>query len=427
MAKVRFGLASGFLGFYSARLLNVALRGSALASKFVLLFLLARYLEPSDVGVYGLLMVSISYSLFLVGFEFYTYSTRELIGSDKLVWLRIIRDQVVFYGFTYLAFIPVSLLAFFEGWLPLTYLVWFYLLLFLEHVAQEMNRLLVVMEEQLLASVVLFLRAGAWCLVLALLMLWIPVLRSLDWVLAAWSLGAGLGCLLGLIRILRLDKTALEGGVNWRWISQGIKIALPLLIASLAMRGLFTFDKFAVENIAGLDLLGAYVFFIGIATAVVSFVDAGVVVFVYPQIVAAAKKGDGAAFNKGMKVLLRDVVFVALGLILLGLIVVEPILNWIGRDIYIDSVYLLKWLFLAILIHSLSIVPHVGLYAFSQDKPIFYSQILGFAIFILTIYLGASVLGVLVVPWALCLAFSGIFVWKLLAYIAMRRSQVPLI
>jgi O-antigen/teichoic acid export membrane protein len=424
LAKVRFGLARGLLGFYSARLLNVALRGSALASKFVLIFFLARYLEPSDVGVYGLLMVSISYSLFLVGFEFYTYSTRELIGSDKLIWLRIIRDQVFFYGFTYLAFIPISLLAFFEGWLPLTYLVWFYLLLFLEHVAQEMNRLLVVMEEQLLASVVLFLRAGAWCLISALLMLWFPVFRSLDWVLAAWSVGAGLGCLLGLTHILRLDKTALGCGVNWSWISKGIRIAFPLLIASLAIRGLFTFDKFAVESIAGLDLLGAYVFFIGIATAVVSFVDAGVVVFIYPKIVAAAKKGDGATFKQGMKVLLRDIIFVAVGLIFLGLIIVEPILGWIGRDMYIESFYLLKWLFLAVLIHSLGIVPHVGLYAFGRDKPILYSQLFGFVCFILMIYFGASVYGVLVVPWALCLAFLGILVWKFLAYFIMRKSQV---
>jgi O-antigen/teichoic acid export membrane protein len=401
------------------RVLNVLMRGVTLLCKFLLIFFLAKFLEPNDVGLYGLLAGTIGYALFAVGFEFYTYSTRELIGSDRQQWLALIRDQSVFFFFTYLFVLPFALMAFFSGLLPWSYAGWFFLLLILEHVAQELNRLLVVISEQLLASVILFLRSGAWCLLLALLMWWVPETRKLEWVLGAWCIGAGLGCLLGGARILSLNKAALRSKVDWQWIGKGLRLAIPLLIASLAIRGVFTFDRYWVESIVGLDVLGVYVLFIGIATSIVSFLDAGVVVFLYPKIVAAAKVGDDKAFCDGMKKLFSDILLVTLVLVGLALVVSRPILAWIDKDIYMENLYLLKWLFLAIVLYAASMVPHVGLYAHGQDRAILFSQLCGLAVFCLGVYWGASSYGVVMVPWALCLSF--------LAYCAMRNGQGVLI
>lgn len=58
------------------RLLNLALRAATLFSKFALVFVLAKFLETSEVGLYGLLAATISYVLFALGFDFYTFSTR---------------------------------------------------------------------------------------------------------------------------------------------------------------------------------------------------------------------------------------------------------------------------------------------------------------------------------------------------------------
>lgn len=408
---------------FSVRLLNVLLRGATLLCKFVLIFFLAKFLEPNDVGLYGLLAGTIGYALFAVGFEFYTYSTRELIGSDSRQWLRLIRDQSVFFIFTYLLVLPFSLMAFVEGWLPWAYVSWFFILLILEHVAQELNRLLVVMSEQLLASIVLFLRSGAWCLLLVLLMWWVPQVRKLEWVLVAWALGAGLACLLGGARILSLDKTALRNKVDWQWIGKGLKLAVPLLIASLAIRGIFTFDRYWVESIAGLGVLGAYVLFIGIATAVVAFLDAGVIVFLYPQIVAAAKSADDKAFRDGMRKLSWNVLLVTLILVGLALLMSWPILSWVGKGVYIESFYLLKWLLLAITLYAFSMIPHVGLYAHGQDKVILFSQLCGLMIFCSGVYWGAPRYGVVVVPWALCLSFFSVLILKLAAYRSMRNAR----
>lgn len=401
---------------FSLKVVNVSLRGMTMASKFFLIFFLAKFLSAEDVGLYGLLVATVGYSSLVVGLEFYTHSTREIIGTDRRKWLAFIRDQLIFFIVAYLIFLPFLFLIFAEGWLPWAYIGWFLLLLVLEHAAQELNRLLVVMSEQLLASVILFLRSGLWCLLLVLLLWLLPELRKLEWVFLAWSIGAGAACLLGFLRILRFDKGALSTPIDWGWIGRGIKVAIPLFVASLAIRGLFIFDRYWVESVAGLEVLGAYVLFMGIATSVISFLDAGVVVFLYPQVVAAAKANDASAFGESMKKLFVNIVVSVIVLVGGALLISRPVLGWIGKDVYMEHFHLLKWLLLATTVYSLSLVPHFGLYARRQDKTILYSQLFGLMVFFCGMLWGVPQYGVVAVPWSLCLSFLSILIWKSIAY-----------
>ncbi|WP_213663079.1 lipopolysaccharide biosynthesis protein [Stutzerimonas stutzeri] len=400
----------------SLRLINILLRSGTLLCKFLLVFFLARFLPPEDLGVFGLIVAAIGYSFFLIGFEFYTYSSRELLGVDKGKWLPIIRDQWIFFAISYSLFAPLALLAFgvyFSSW---KYVEWFLVLLLLEHTAQELNRLLVVMNEQFMASFVLFLRNGAWAIVAILLMSYVEGARRLDVVFLSWSIGAVAACVLGMSKILQLDKSTWDRKVDWRWIFRGVKIAFPLLIASLAVRGLFTFDRYWVEAAAGLDILGAYVLFIGIAFSIVSFLDAGVIAFLYPRIVFAAKERNEQRFEKNMKELAITLVLATAAMTALSLLFSPFVLGWIGKDVYIDNLYLLKWLLLAVAIYAASLVPHVGLYAKHCDKAILYSQALGLLVFFVGCFIGVPVFGVIAVVWAMCLSFLVILIWKSAVY-----------
>src|SRR5690606_7394792 len=160
--------------------LNLSLRGATLTSKFALIFFLAIFLEPSDLGLYGLLTATISYSIYVIGFDFYTYSTRELLGQPRELWSSMLRDQGVYFVLAYLLVLPLLVVIFLQGWLPWRLAGWFFALLVIEHLAHELNRLLVAMSEQLLASVVLFLRSGLWGLVLLPLMWVVPESRQLG-------------------------------------------------------------------------------------------------------------------------------------------------------------------------------------------------------------------------------------------------------
>ena len=69
-----------------ARLVSIVLRGMTLGSKFLLIFILARFLTPAELGLYGLLAATIGYALHLLGLDFYTYTTRELLKRPREEW-----------------------------------------------------------------------------------------------------------------------------------------------------------------------------------------------------------------------------------------------------------------------------------------------------------------------------------------------------
>lgn len=398
------------------RLANVSLRGLTLLSKFILLFFLAKFLRPADVGMYGLLAASIGYALYALGLEFYNFACREMIGTDRRNWLGMIRDQVVVYSLMYVAVLPLSLVVFANGWLPWEYAVWVYVLLFFEHMAQELNRILVALSEQLLASLVLFLRSGAWCLIVVGVMWFWPESRTLIFCLASWLVGVVIACIIAIKKLVSYDKSSLAKRIDWAWIRTGITVALPLLGASLALRGIFTFDRYLVEHASGLEVLGPYVLFIGIVTAILSFLDAGVVVFFYPKLVAAAKAVDRMAFKSDMRSLAVNVMTVTLVLAFLCVVTVKPVIGWLDNTAYEGQLPMLYWLLLAIVIYAASLIPHLGLYAFGRDSPLYWSQIVAFLFFILGGYFGSKAYGMMAIPHIMCGAFSIMFLWKTIAF-----------
>lgn len=406
------------------RLVNMLLRGLTLFSKFLLIFVLARYLAADDVGLYGLFSASIGYGIYVLGFEFYNYANRELVATPSEEWLRLIRDQSVLYGLLYCLFLPLIIMVFWQELLPWSLFPWFLGILFLEHIAQEVNRILVAQSRQFLASLVLFFRSGAWCLLVVLFMWREPSARVLWITLAAWAAGCAMACVLALRQFSRLDTAGLKAPLDWRWIWQGMKIALPLLVASLAIRGIYTFDRYWVESIAGLDTLGAYVVYIGMATAILSFLDAGVVVFFFPRLVRAARSKALQEFAKAMRELAVNVLLVVVVLSLGCLLASFWIFQWLDRPVYANNLGLLYWLLAATALYGISTIPHLGLYAFDRDRPIVYSQLCGLLVFLVMTYSLKSA-GAIAVVWAMAGAFLAVLVWKTHAYLRLLKQIRP--
>lgn len=395
-----------------ARLTNIALRGMTLGSKFVLIFVLAKLLKPAEVGLYGLMTVTIGYMLMALGFDFYTYVTRELINTDRKDWSALLRDQGVFYGITYAVILPLSLFVFWYGFLPWSLALWFFPLLVLEHVAQEFNRLLVAMSEPLWASVVLFARQGLWAIVAAMWMWLMPDQRNLNFVFAAWAVGALLACVIAATRLRGLDSAPLARAINWQWIKRGVQVAVPFVLATLSLRALYTFDRYWIESLSGLEVLAAYVLYMGIANVIMTFLDASVFTFIYPALIAAAGRRDQAGFNKHMQRLTRQTLVVTAGLSLTVILLAKPLLAWINKPIYSQYFSLLYWSVLAAALSAISMIPHYGLYAHHRDRPIILGHLASLPVFFTGVYLLTGALAESAVPAAMAVAFLFLLLFK---------------
>lgn len=398
------------------RFLNIGLRSITLGSKFLLIFFLAKFLEPSDLGIYGLFVAAIGYGIYLIGFEFYTYSMRELIGAKRHDRAQIIVNQFSLYFVSYSIFLPLVFLVFFFKELPWGYFGWVLIILVLEHVAQELNRVLISMSQQLFAGIILFIRSGLWGMVVIFVQWFNPQLRNLDFIFLMWSISCLAACFLASMRIRNQCDSFSGLIIDIKWIVLGLKIAFPMLLASLAIRGLFTFDRYFIENVGGLEVLASYVLFIGMATAVISFIDAGVVDFAYPKIVAASRSLNKEEFNREMTSLMRNVILLGASLIVMCAFVSYFIVGYIGKPVYVNNIYILYWLLLITGINALSLIPHIGLYSLGKDRAIVSSQVLGFIVFVVTVIIFKGFYGVTSILFALCLGWLTILLFKVAAY-----------
>ncbi|MDT4842158.1 hypothetical protein FQZ97_760490 [compost metagenome] len=293
----------------------------------------------------------------------------------------------------------------------------------LEHLTQELGRLLVAVSDQLLASVVLFLRSGIWAVIATALMFIEPASRTLDFVLGAWTIGGGIALLLGVFRLRQLKISGWHRKVDWGWVGKGLKVAIPFLLATLSIRGIFTIDRYWFEELSGLEMLGAYVLFVGLCSALISFLDAGVFAFIYPGLIGAYQKKNVEEFNRGLRKLLVQTVVFSAFFALVSLLLIGPLLGWLNKPLYLEQQGLFPWILLANLFYALGMIPHYALYAQGRDRLIINSHIAGLVVFIPAVWMFSQQWPRLAIPLGLCVAFLLILLWKSLAYFRLSPVQ----
>lgn len=401
------------------RLINVGLRGSTLVSKFLLIFILARLLDPAEVGLYGLVTATVGYALFFFGLDFYTFTTRELIKTDKSSWGTLLKSQCSLSLLLYAIFLPLLTLLFLYGVLPWRLAPWVFVLLILEHINQELSRLLVAISRPLVASWVMFLRSGIWAFAIAGIMYWREDARDLTIVLQAWAAGGLLATVLGVTVLGRMKIGGWASSTDWRWIGKGLVVALPFLAATLALRGIYTADRFWLEALSGLEILGVYVLFTGIGNALLSFLDAGVFAFIYPALVRTWHEQSPSAFRKQLKRLLMQTLGLCIAFAAAATLLLPVLLAWLDKAEYREHSYLFPWVLAATVLFALSMIPHYALYALGKDRPIVTGHIAALLIFIASTWLLSGIQQTLAVPQALCMAFGSLLLWKVVAYVAL--------
>lgn len=403
------------MSFFFLRVLNIVLRGSTLVGKFLLLFFLAIFLEPKDVGVYGLIYATIAYTIYFLGFDFYKYSSREIVRSSKEEWFYVLRDQFTFFGILFLLLSPlISGLFFFEV-LPIEFVGWFYVLLIFEHLSQEGSRVLVAMSKQSQASVVIFLKGGGWIFLLVPLMYTRKEFQSLQVIFSFWAVGSLLAAFLAFLFIKKDLIIQSYISVNWKWIKRGVVVAFPILLASLMFRVMFVADRFVMEHISGADLLAVYVVYISLANGIISFLDSAVFSFFYPSLIKAASLGR-VEFDLILKKMFLQTAAISLVGAFLVLLFVKAFFSFVGLDLYLEHIDILCFLLVMILLFSLSMVPHYALYSLGDDKSIVVGHFYAFATYSILVSCAIFLRNYYVMLTALLVVFTFLSSYKFFRY-----------
>lgn len=407
--------ASGAWG----RLTNTVARTVTLTAKFFLLFVLARFLTAEEVALYGLLVATVAYSLLLAGLDFYTYSTRELLSGSPV---SVMKNQLALAVVVHAALAPVLSILFLTEALPWSVVWWFFPLLWLEHLSQEINRLLVTISDQLAATAILFLRMAAWVVLVVIAMYVRPDARHIGFLLGAWLVGVSLACVAGALRVRRQLPQDWSAPLDRVWILKGIRVALPMLLGTLALRFVFTADRYWVGASLGSEVLAAYVLFAGVASGLTTVLDAGVFSYSYPALVRLHHTGRRDEF----RILLRRVGAETFTIVAVysvaAWLALDYLLSWIGNAAYQRVDGLFPWLMLALALQSLSLPFHFALYAMNRDRQLILSQVAGALAFVATASALTAAGFIAAVPAAVAVCFSVVLLAKVRAYLAASGS-----
>ncbi|MFB2594520.1 lipopolysaccharide biosynthesis protein [Paracoccus sp. p4-l81] len=407
------------------RLANVGLRVTTLAIRFLLVFFLARYLDPADLGYYGLFTATVTLALYVIGLDFYVFTTREVLRRPEGDRAPPVKAQIALSGLLYLIALPLAAAVLVAlGW-PGHLIWWFTLIAVLEHVNQEVFRLLIALSRQITASLLMFARQGSWAIAAVAVMALRADARSLDLVLALWAASGLVTAVLGVWAIRHQQLGGWQARVDWSVVWSGVKVSLAFLIATMALRTIQTLDRYGVEYLNGIESVAAYVLFLGVAGALLTFLDAGVLAYAYPALIALCHQREFAAARRKLREMAVQTVAICLGFSVISWLILPYLLAWIGNPLYQDAVGLYPWLLGAVVLNALGMIPHYALYASGHDRQIIYSHLAALPVFLVSAWGLGQIVPDLAVPIALAMSFALILLWKSVAYLRCGFARRP--
>lgn len=406
-------------------LVSTILRCLAMASKFILVVVLAKLLPPQQVGVYSLMVVTVANGVLLAGMQFFLFANRELAAAEPDRRAPIVRNQFVFYGLLYAVVLPLFLIVFVQRFLGWELIGWFYVILVADHISYELQRILAATERAVKSNVIHTIRTGLWVYPLVGILLLAPDARELRTLWVFWLAGSLASIVLALfwLRGLGLRESA-KAPVDWDWLKSGIRTTLHYLPVTLILLVMTLMDRYCLERFAGKEFVGAYSVYLTIANIVVTFPEAGIATVMMPKIIAAFAEGNREEHARLLRQFARSLVVTTLVTAALAVGALYAALAvYITDPIYRDMIAAFWVLLGATCLTTISLWPHYDLYSRQKDKEITWVAVAAVIPFIvLNIWLVPRY-GIMAAAWALLVSQAIMLAGKWL--LARRAEPIP--
>lgn len=391
----------------SAGSLNLVLRAATLLAKFVLLVYFGRYLSLYDLGAYGILSSSIALAIQLLGLDFYVFNAREILASTPARQVRMVRDQLALHGIAYIVLLPGLIVVFTSGILPWSLVGWFYVLVVLEHLSQELARLLTTIARPVLANVVEFLRMGSWAGIVVAGGIVFGAFRTVEAIVGLWALGVGVSLAVGAWGLRQWDwRSTLGVRPDVRWWLRGIRIAVPFMVGTAALKTIELSDRFILQFYHGEEQVGVFTFHQSVAGLVTTAVVTGLVMVVYPHLVRAHLQGDAGRYRHFWRLLGTGTIGGSVAAIAV-LVPLFPVLTALMGKQELISTRQVFWILLgAAFFHNASMAPHYALYARHFDRDLMWAAVAPAAVNVVLSLLWIPQWGVVGAAWATAVSFS---------------------
>jgi O-antigen/teichoic acid export membrane protein len=403
-------------------ILNVFFRGITLLSKFIFILFLGKYsLDETNLGVFGIFSTTIALLIYVIGFDFYVYNTREIIANldnyiDKL------KNQLVFHLVAYLAIIPLAVFFLFKlNFISIEYLCLLLILLVSEHLGQELYRLFTTLGKSTIANSILFIRSGLWVWYILLDFFVFEneiVLKKyiIIWAIFSWGSFFILSIVLVNISKIKFKNYSLP---DWNWIGKGFKTSSVFFIGSLSFLVIQFSDRFMIDYFYGKKLVGVYTTYAQFTNAIDVFTFSAITMVTYPKLVKTISIPlEYSAIKRKFS---TQLIIMSLFLILIAYFFAPFIFKFLGKKMIEDEINTFYILLGGVFFLITSNIFHYDLYVRKKDNIILYTAIIGVMMNV--------VLNLILIPkfnifGAAIATLISFFVIFLLKYLYSRRKQL---
>lgn len=349
------------------QLLGAGFRVSGLGLRFLLMFVLARALPLESFALFGLYVAAIQLAASLVVLDVYAQTTRQVLSLQGEALREVLRRH---WGAIVLAITALSPVACILFYWSLPDMGWVLPALFLLHVAidavaTDAARLLIPLGRPLVANIVVFLRTGAWAVPVIVASELASQQMDLATVVIWWIGGSALSVVFAAI--MGGGTFRLIPKIDWSWVGKALRTSVLFFMATLAFRAILGLDKFLVQWVIGLENLGVYTLYAGVAIGVLGIVEAGISAWRFPKLVSNIQAKDAVSTRKTLKSFLVENA-IATSVVMAALAIIFPIV--VPR--FLDPVFSREMsgyfaILVGVWLYCVSLPFHYTIYGFGRD------------------------------------------------------------
>ena len=276
----------------------LVMRASILACKFGLVIFIARYLDLTSLGLFGLAAGAVILGPVVIGMGMVHLIMRDAVTLSLDQVTIDLRHYWCFTTSVYgLVLVCTVLITITFGVSELWSLV--IVIMLLEHFGGDVFLLLSSLERPVLANVSAFLRGAAWILVYVPIAVWEPAFRSNTVLFGFWLAGSVSAFLLFVWASRSWPwKAAFSLPFKLVWITTTIRRAYLIYVSDLSFVGSQYVDRYLVTLFLGLQLAGVYFLYWSVANAVTTFVNMVVFQIQRPRLIKAYHDGGALAHRQ---------------------------------------------------------------------------------------------------------------------------------
>ena len=378
--------------FILLKIFNVFLRIGGIGSKFIIITLMSKYFDVDVFGNYGLITSLITILIFVLGFDFYNFSIRDILNTkDKQEIVNKVVITFILYGLTYLFFILVGSLIFCNISYIKPHLFLIIFLVITEHLSQEIYRLLIGFKKVLLANILLFFRTVSWSVII-IFFYYNNYLITVDKIFKLWLLANTLTIVyVFFLSIIKSYREIIKVSLRLNWVKKGLRICSVFFLATISLKFMEYANRFIVDYFLGEKIAGIFLFYSNISILITVYINTIVISFELPELI---KLADSQEIHKLLRKFKKSLLVHTLISSLFIFIIIKPLLIWQNKVEFETYLPLIYFLILGVGLMNYSLMYHFKLYIYHKDKALLKSIIVSSILSLLLTIVFTSLYGI---------------------------------